>query len=96
MTLVSQLCLLKQLWTTISKTTIFLCIVDKSYKYIAIPHHFKIQIFYKLCAKPSIFQTKTFSQNENLTINKKVMGLENGVVLGENGYGNFTLAKAPK
>ena len=50
-------------------------------------------------AKPRIFQTKTFLQNENRIIIKKVMcvwGLENEVVLGKNGYGNFTLATGPK
>ena len=54
--------------------------------------------FDKFCAKPSILQRKTSLQNENRTINKKVMGVlspKNGVVVGKNGNGKFLLATAP-
>ena len=54
--------------------------------------------FDKFCAKPRILQRKTSLQNENRTINKKVMGVlspKNGVVVGKNRNGKFTLATAP-
>ena len=42
--------------------------------------------FDNFCAKPSMLQTQNFLQNENHTINKKVMGvwsMENGIVWGK-------------